>query len=315
MAEQNYLDLVGGCLFKKDDGLLWKYSSVCQSADIDQEYPMHFRLWTSPVKNQNTKQTCVSYALSTMKEIQDYYDTMTKVNYSTSYIYLLRQNAQTTGDGMYIDIALDNMRVRGNVPYEMMPDNLDIDEGKAIAKKAYTDEKLLTEGRKHCIANYAKVETINEIKYSLFVKHSPVPIGIKVFDSFMKVTASGIVNMPNEETEKYRGGHCMLIVGWTRIGHKNYWVVQNSWGTDWGDNGYCYMPMNYSAIVEMYAVFDVEDYPVNLTDINGRWSEDVITKCVRAGIINGFPDGTFKPTNPLTREQLCAVAYNILKKI
>ena len=311
----NYEDLTGGCLFKKDDGLLWKYSSVCKTENTTIEYPLHFRLWTSPVKNQNSKQTCVSYALSTMKEIQDYYDTMTKVNYSTSYIYLLRQNAQTTGDGMYIDVALDNMRVRGNVPYEMMPDNLDIDEGKAIAKKAYTDERLLAEGRKHCIANYAKVETVEDIKHSLYINRSPVPIGIMVYKSFLDVSANGIVPKVNQETEKYYGGHCILIVGWTRIGRKNYWVVQNSWGTDWGDNGYCYIPFDYNAIVEMYAVMDVEDYPVELKDISGRWSEDAITKCVRAGIINGFPDGSFKPTNALTREQLCTVIYKVLQKI
>ena len=63
------------------------------------------------------------------------------------------------------------------------------------------------------------------------------------------------------------------------------------------------------------AVMDVEDYPVELKDISGRWSEDAVTKCVRAGIINGFPDGSFKPTNTLTREQLCAVIYKVLQKI
>lgn len=315
MSEQKYKDLTGGCLFKKDNGVVWQYAAACQSAEFNQEYPLHFRLWTSPVKNQNSKQTCVSYALSTMKEIQDYYDTMTKNNYSTSYIYVLRQDGQTTGDGMYIDLALDNMRTMGVVPYSMMPDNLDIDEAKDISKKALKNQRLLEEGKKHCIANYAKANSIEEIKYSLYVNHSPVPIGIMVYESFFDTTSNGIVHSVDAKSEKYYGGHCMLIVGWTRIGHKNYWVVQNSWGTDWGDNGYCYMPMNYEAIVEQYAVFDVQDYPVNLSDIEGRWSQDIIEKCVRAGIINGFPDGTFKPTNFPTREQLCVVAYKILEKI
>ena len=30
----------------------------------------------------------------------------------------------------------------------------------------------------------------------------------------------------------------MLCVGFTG----NFYIIKNSWGTDWGDNGYCYMP-------------------------------------------------------------------------
>ena len=29
------------------------------------------------------------------------------------------------------------------------------------------------------------------------------------------------------------------------IDNKNYFIVRNSWGTDWGDAGYCYLPFEY----------------------------------------------------------------------
>lgn len=36
------------------------------------------------------------------------------------------------------------------------------------------------------------------------------------------------------------GTHCMVIVGWGRIASGIlYWVVRNSWGVRWGNNGYC----------------------------------------------------------------------------
>jgi C1A family cysteine protease len=39
---------------------------------------------------------------------------------------------------------------------------------------------------------------------------------------------------------KSTNGHGISIVGWgySEIHKKEYWILRNSWGTDWGDNGY-----------------------------------------------------------------------------
>lgn len=48
-------------------------------------------------------------------------------------------------------------------------------------------------------------------------------------------------------------GHAIAIVGYTR----DYFVIRNSWGTDWGDNGYAYASNEYvsAAFCEGYGIW------------------------------------------------------------
>lgn len=51
----------------------------------------------------------------------------------------------------------------------------------------------------------------------------------------------------------YRGGvlthcgnqqdHCVQLVGWNKESNPPYWIVRNSWGEDWGMNGYIHLEM------------------------------------------------------------------------
>jgi C1A family cysteine protease len=73
----------------------------------------------------------------------------------------------------------------------------------------------------------------------------PFVVGIMIYESFEsdKVTSSGIVPMPNIETEQLFGGHAVVCVGYNDT--KQMWLMRNSWGTEWGLNGYFYLPYEY----------------------------------------------------------------------
>jgi len=72
----------------------------------------------------------------------------------------------------------------------------------------------------------------------------PVVFGISVYESFEseKVAKTGIVPLP-ENTERMLGGHAIVLVGYDN--EKKLFIFRNSWGEQWGDKGYGYLPFEY----------------------------------------------------------------------
>lgn len=47
------------------------------------------------------------------------------------------------------------------------------------------------------------------------------------------------------------------------------------------------------------------------TDIGGHWAENYINKIMEENIINGYPDGTFRPENEVTREEFASLLVRV----
>ncbi len=73
----------------------------------------------------------------------------------------------------------------------------------------------------------------NQIKQEL-VKNGPVQTGFMVYEDFMHYK-SGVYEFTHG---KKLGGHAVKIVGWGNENDKEYWIAQNSWGPQWGENGF-----------------------------------------------------------------------------
>lgn len=58
---------------------------------------------------------------------------------------------------------------------------------------------------------------------------------------------------------------------------------------------------------------EVEQPEVNLIDIENHWAEKYIKKLVINGIASGYPDGTFKPDNTITRAEFLTMLVKALK--
>ncbi len=76
----------------------------------------------------------------------------------------------------------------------------------------------------------------------------------------------------------------------------------------------------YSALMsrEPYALYTAEDpsafmplinssNETDFNDIKNHWAKDTIEKWKDRGVISGYPDGTFRPDNPVTRAELAKI--------
>jgi C1A family cysteine protease len=73
----------------------------------------------------------------------------------------------------------------------------------------------------------------------------PIVCGIQVYDSFESgmAASTGIIPMPDADTEQLLGGHAIVLMGYDDV--KQVFVFRNSWSAAWGNGGYGTLPYAY----------------------------------------------------------------------
>lgn len=105
------------------------------------------------------------------------------------------------------------------------------------------------------------------------------------------------------------------------------WVHPNSWGKTWGDAGYMYSRGDQQKILFPKIGFTIicstpGDGPGDWDSDTGNtgtfkdvgeksWYFEAIEAAVKSGAIEGYPDGTFRPAEPMNRAEVCAVLHRI----
>lgn len=88
---------------------------------------------------------------------------------------------------------------------------------------------------KHKSPNKMKIfSTTDDIKQEI-LDHGPVQTIMSVYTDFMDYDGDYVYEHKKGKDE---GAHSVAIIGWGEQDGKKYYLCQNSWGTDWGINGY-----------------------------------------------------------------------------
>jgi C1A family cysteine protease len=148
-------------------------------------------------------------------------------------------------DWLYYDTT-DNYDTSGkntNTKYKEEPPYLD------AGKNAETHKALLDNNPLLDIQLTPLHNTVNNLKINLR-KGFPIAFGFKVYQSFLnaQITANNPTMPIPSQDDTYVAGHAVVLVGFKD--KEQVFVVRNSWGSGWGDNGYFYMPYK---IIDDYA--------------------------------------------------------------
>jgi C1A family cysteine protease len=99
------------------------------------------------------------------------------------------------------------------------------------------------------VTGWSKVTTMNARKHAI-AANGPVIAGMRVYSDFYSY-GSGVYK---HATGAFEGLHAVAVVGYDD--RDDYWIVKNSWDTDWGEAGFVRMGYGECGIDSEFPFFD-----------------------------------------------------------
>lgn len=187
------------------------------------------RVWTSAVVNQLEFGVCFAAASAGIIQCIEFKQRTIPIPMSIKYIYGNRKETDFQSEGMIPREGLQMLSRFGVPRYEMYPGLANYPD----SRDGITSN-LDGEGVANRIAGYVRLSSMQEISDYLWLFGLPVWFCTMLTQSFLRTGADGMVPSPTGDPI---GGHAMQCVG---IQNGRY-ILENSWGEDWGDHGFCYL--------------------------------------------------------------------------
>jgi len=163
--------------------------------------------------------------------------------------FVTRPETMIEGAGTSLKAAVDILRKFGAVPEAMLPFHI------ATAMYTGNDDTFFATAATRKIAAYFNLQLTLPNWKAWLAAHGPILVGLSVDATWDNATETN-GKLDTFQPATVRGGHAVAVVGYRADGR---FIVRNSWGTAWGDQGFAYATPAY-----INAAFFPESYGMTL---------------------------------------------------
>jgi C1A family cysteine protease len=206
---------------------------------VEPQSQVDLREWASAVDNQLDLGSCASDAMANAYELQVRRQAPENfVELSRLFVYYNAReidNSVGQDSGAYLRDVIKAVRDHGICSEQLWPYRV---ENFAV----HPSEASYQDAQSRSLRNYQRLDSVQHM-VSALSQERPVIFGMEIYDSFMSVNAENpVVPMPAAD-ESSHSGHAMCMMGY-RLPEQQF-LSKNSFGTAWGDQGYCWIPFEY----------------------------------------------------------------------
>lgn len=209
----------------------------CESLMVD------LRSRLLPVGDQGRRGTCVAFAATAAHE----YLRDEGIHLSVEFLHWSAKQRDGFGlseEGTTLEAAVAALAEAGQPPEIMWP--YDDTRDQRAASYCPSDEVVKDASCRRVLRGTA-LGLVSTIVQTVLAAGTPVLLGLRLFSTWHYLEADDAkIRQPPPELQPL-GGHAVLVVGFgelsTEVGR--HFLIRNSWGADWGQNGYAFLPYDY----------------------------------------------------------------------